>query len=71
MVTEVLLQRVSSVHCAAYPEKYRSQGFSAWVSGAQLAIPAKPGVFAVAIRATKSATGQSGEVLEIGRVVVG
>lgn len=70
VVTEVLVQKVASAHRAAYLEKYRSKGFSSWVAGASLSVPVKPGVYAVAIRAVKASTGQSGELMEIGRVVV-
>ena len=70
VVTEVLLQRVASVHCAAYLEKYRSQGFSSWVAGSSVSCPVPKGVYVVAIRAVRAATGQSGELMEIGRVVV-
>lgn len=71
VVTEVLLQKLASVHRAAYAEKYRSQGFSAWVSGGVVSVPVKPGVYAVAVRAVRAATGQSGALMELGRVVVG
>lgn len=59
---------MASVHCAAYFEKYRSQGGAVWVAGSVVSVPAKAGVYAVAVRAD---TGQSGEVMELGRVVVG
>lgn len=70
VVTEVLLQKLASVHRAAYLEKYRSKGFSSWVAGSSVSIPVKAGVYAVAIRAVKASTGQTGELMEIGRVVV-
>ncbi len=71
VVTEVLVQRVSSLHCAAYPEKFRSRGFSAWTAGGSVSVPVSAGVWAVAVRAVRSATGQSGELMEIGRVAIG
>ena len=71
VVTEVLLQKLASVHRAAYAEKYRSQGFSAWVTGGVVRVPVKPGVYAVAVRTVRTATGQSGSLMELGRVVVG
>ncbi|MBN8691198.1 MAG: hypothetical protein J0L72_10485 [Armatimonadetes bacterium] len=70
VVTEVLVQRLASVHRAAYPEKFRSAGFSAWASGGMVSVPLSPGVYAVAIRTVKSATGQSGQLMELGRAVV-
>jgi hypothetical protein len=33
VVTEVLLQKLESVHRAAYAEKYRSAEFSEWTAG--------------------------------------
>jgi hypothetical protein len=71
VVTEVLLQPLASIHRATYLEKYRSKGFSPWVAGGSVSVPVRPGVYAVAIRVVEAATGQSGAILELGRVVVG
>lgn len=70
LVTEVLAQRLASIHRATYDEKYRSQGFSAWAAGTTISISAKPGIYAVAIRVVKVATGESGAILPMGVVTV-
>ncbi|MCW5937183.1 MAG: hypothetical protein KIT11_07750 [Fimbriimonadaceae bacterium] len=67
VVTELLLQPLASVHRNAYPARYRSQGFVAFPApgGSQeLALPR--GIYAVAYRFVRSATGQETPLAGLG-----
>lgn len=71
VVTEFLLQPLASIHRAAYAEKYRSAGTFELMAGQPVSLACSaPGPVAVALRVIDAATGQSGPLLELGRVVV-
>lgn len=69
VVTELLVQALASPHRAAYPERYRSQGFLAF-TGEPVVVPTGAGWHAVAVRFVRAATGQATPLLELGRVRV-
>ena len=69
--TELLLQPLASVHRRAYPRNYRSQGFVAFTgAGDSRTVLVSPGTYAVAVRFTLTATGQSTPALSLGVVQV-
>lgn len=68
MVTELLVQKVSSPHNRTYKEKFRSKGFSDLRRSVTTDLA--PGWYACAIRYARPSTGQSGEIIEISRVRV-
>jgi len=70
VVTEVLIQKLASVHRSTYLEKYRSKGFFDLNVGQMVSLPVSAGFYSVAIRVVEAGTGQSGAVVELGRVVV-
>lgn len=69
VVTELLVQTLTSPHRAAYPERYRSRGFVAF-GGSPAAVQTGAGWHAVAVRFVHAATGQATPLLELGRVRV-
>lgn len=71
VVTELLLQRLPSVHCRTYMQRYRTAGFFGFGSGLSTVLPCAAGVWAVAARFVRAGTGQAGPVMELGVVVVG
>ena len=71
VVTEVLFQPLVSVHRRMYARHYRTAAVHAFVSGEPLALPAPGRVTAVAVRLIRASTGQAGELMEIGVVVLG
>lgn len=70
VVTELLLQRLPSRHRAAYPSKYRSQGYFA-LTGAPVLLQVRPGWHACAARFARESTGQVGPLLALGVAHVG
>ncbi|MCE9559160.1 MAG: hypothetical protein K8R88_09430 [Armatimonadetes bacterium] len=70
VVTEILLQPMRTVHRRAYEEKYRTAEFVGFGPSLTTMIPAVPGVYAVAIRFTRAATGQAGGLVELGMLEV-
>lgn len=71
VVTEILIQKLPSVHCRTYLSRYRNAGFVAFGAGETKTLPQRPGVFAVATRFVYAPTGQSTELIEWGLVEVG
>lgn len=69
IVTELLTQRLPSVHCRTYLSRYRSQGFVAF-GGEAVDVPAPRGVVAVAYRFVRAGTGQETALAELGVVQV-
>ncbi len=70
VVTEVLLQRLPSIHCRTYRERYRTAVFHRFAAGETLTLEVRPGVVAVATRFVDAATGQATEPIEWGVVAV-
>ncbi|MCE9557561.1 MAG: hypothetical protein K8R88_01280 [Armatimonadetes bacterium] len=70
VVTEVLLQKLPSVHCRTYLQRYRTTAFHAFSAGESLDLPVSPGVYAVATRFVYAATGQATDLIETGVVAV-
>lgn len=71
VVTELMLQRLPSVHCRTYLQRYRTARFTAFDSGLSVVLPCGPGVWAVAARFVRASTGQTVATMEIGVVEVG
>lgn len=68
VVTELLVQRLNSIHCNAYAKKFRSKGFVAF-GGAQF-VELPTGAYACAVRFARGADGQSTSLMELGKVAV-
>ena len=69
-VSRAFIASISLSKRATWGAIMRNGGYSAWASGGTVSVPLSPGVYAVAIRTVKAATGQSGQLMELGRVVV-
>lgn len=70
VVTELLLQRLPSVHCRTYLQRYRTALFTRFDAGLSVLLPCSPGVWAVGVRFVRASTGQMVAPLELGVVVV-
>mgnify|MGYP000933781293 CR=1 FL=1 len=68
VVTEVLLQRLPSIHCRTYRERYRTAVFHRFAAGETLTLEVRPGAVAVATRFVDAVTGQATELIEWGVV---
>lgn len=69
VTTELLVQRLVSVHRRTYLERYRTQGFHAFGPPAEL--PLRSGLYACAVRFVRVSTGQATGLVELGLVEVG
>mgnify|MGYP000853982581 FL=1 len=69
VTTELLVQRLVSVHRRTYLERYRTQGFHAFGPPADVSL--RPGLYACAVRYVRMSTGQATGLVELGLVEVG
>jgi len=69
VTTELLVQRLVSVHRRTYLERYRTQGFHAFGPSAEVGV--RPGLYACAVRFVRVSTGQATGLVELGLVKVG
>jgi len=69
VMTEVLVQRLNSVHCRTYLQRYRSAGFYQFNSTG-IPLTLTPGTWAIATRFIDAQTGQMTTLIECGVVVV-
>ncbi len=68
-VTELLVQKTSSLFAAVFDKHFRSKGFVAFAPGMLSAdVPVLPGYYACAIRFARAATGQQTELLRLGTI---
>lgn len=70
VVTELLIQKLASVHRRTYERKFVAADYLHFSAGQSVNIPALPGIWAVATRFTLAATGQTTPLLEVGRILV-
>ncbi len=72
VTTELLLQRVGSVHSRGTPALMRTQGFFTFTEGMlSTTVPAQPGCYACAVRFVRPSTGQASGLVVVGTVRVG
>jgi hypothetical protein len=69
VTTELLVQRLLSVHRRTYLERYRTQGFHAF--GPPLELPLRTGLYACTVRFVRVSTGQATRLVELEVVEVG
>jgi len=70
VVTELMQQRLPSVHCRTYLQRYRTGTFTGFDAGLSVVLPVASGVWAVAARFVRASTGQVVAPMELGMVVV-
>lgn len=71
VVTELLVQKLKSLHRKPSLKEYKSRGFVGFAPGALEAdVPCAPGAYACAIRFVRAETGQETALVPIGKSVV-
>lgn len=70
IVTELLLQPLTSLFAATFATRYRSKGFVGFAAGQSFEVPTRPGCYACAIRFVRVSTGEQTGLLALSTIRV-